>query len=47
MVSWSALHTQNIPFNCNNTIKDKTKIRKAPIDGGKDVQACKARINDG
>ena len=33
-------HTQNIgilPFNCNNTIQNKTKSRKALIDEGKGV----------
>ena len=28
-------HTKHIlPFSCSNTIQDKTKARKAPIDEG-------------
>ena len=55
MVPSSAHAKHALPFNCNNTIQDKTKARKVPIDEGKGAywrkhvlmmgQARKVRIN--
>ena len=39
MVNWS-VHTKHIlPFNCNNTTQDNTKVRKALIDENKGTSA--------
>ena len=47
MVNWSKAHTKcTLPFNCNNKTQDKTKARKVPVEEGKGVQTCKARINN-
>ena len=32
MVNLSEYAKHNLPFNCSNTIQNKTKARKAPID---------------
>ena len=34
MVNWSEHTKHSFPLNCSNTIQDKTKARKAPIDEG-------------
>ena len=38
MVSWIEYTKHNLPFNCNNTTHDKTKVHKAPINKRKDEQ---------
>ena len=46
---WIGGNTHNVPFYCNNSTEDKTKVRKAIIDEDSLVgtQSCKARVNDG
>ena len=35
MVNWSAYTKHILPFNCNNTTKDETKVRKVTLDEDK------------
>ena len=34
IVNWTEHKKHTLPFNCSNTIQDKTKARKGPIDEG-------------
>ena len=46
MDNWKAHTKHTLPFNCNNTIQEKTKLRKMPVDEGQGTQGMQAVIND-
>ena len=33
-INWTEYTKHTLPFNCSNTIQNKTKARKGPIDEG-------------
>ena len=39
MDNWKAHTKHTLPFNCNNTIQEKTKLRKMPVDEGQGRRA--------